>query len=676
MVAGGLLVFTLLGPFAWLVLLTDGVYAAAVIGAAAGWGAWPALALCPPQDRRVRQFILATALGAGVLSLLVMALGAAGILNKPVAVGLLIAGGAPGLARLYLRQSKSSPGRFVPDSDIPAAEAPPRTSRVALLAAIAGGALLAIPLGVMFSGACLPPSVLWRGEAGGYDALEYHLQVPREWFENGRITFLPHNVYASFPQQMEMQYLLLMHLFGNPQAAAISCQLLHALYGVLFLLALFAWCDKPWAGILAVVAAGTVPWVAYVGCLAYVENGLLFFAAVAGGLLSAASRGAAADWRTCLTAGLCAGFAAGCKYQGLVFVVAALALAFLIVQRCPMKARFGRIGLFGAGALLAFGPWLIRNAVFTGNPVYPFAYEVFGGRDWSPEQAEQWQRGHSVVPRFDSLVGRLQLAGAELIGWNSTTSAASFGDGPQFGFGILLASLIAAATVRNRPATLHVIWSAAILAGWFGFTHMPGRFAMPLIVPLCFLIAGLFEHREARGPGSIVRLCGGTAVLAGALLMSALTFRLHWLESWQFFQRTQQVPMSAVFGLTHELFGSFALNKTLPENTRPWLVGQAAVFPLKARAAYTVVFNRDPWLVFCAAGKSPAECVDWLRVRGYSHVVFDGGEITRLGATYGFPAIVTPAWVAGLVDGGLRPAAVDSTDLRAGGLQVFEILRR
>ena len=27
-------------------------------------------------------------------------------------------------------------------------------------------------------------------------------------------------------------------------------------------------------------------------------------------------------------------------------------------------------------------PWLAKNVVDTGNPVYPLAYRVFGGRDW------------------------------------------------------------------------------------------------------------------------------------------------------------------------------------------------------------------------------------------------------------------------------------------------------
>ena len=75
--------------------------------------------------------------------------------------------------------------------------------------------LLVVPLVVMLFGACLPPGLLWPGEANGYDVLEYHLQGPREYYQAGRIMFLPHNVYTSFPQQMELLYLLLMYLTGR-----------------------------------------------------------------------------------------------------------------------------------------------------------------------------------------------------------------------------------------------------------------------------------------------------------------------------------------------------------------------------------------------------------------------------------------------------------------------------
>ena len=183
-------------------------------------------------------------------------------------------------------------------------------------------------------GATLPPEWLWSGEARGYDALEYHLQAPREYFEAGRIHFLPYNVYASFPQQVETFNLLLMHLAGSPLGGAIPAQLLHLAFGVLTVLALAAWAAPGWPRILVVLVAGAVPWLAYLGCLAYVELAMLFFAALAAGLISESYRSEGPfRWQTALTAGLCAGLAGGCKYTALAMVGAALAIAWLLTMR-------------------------------------------------------------------------------------------------------------------------------------------------------------------------------------------------------------------------------------------------------------------------------------------------------------------------------------------------------
>ena len=68
--------------------------------------------------------------------------------------------------------------------------------------------LAAMPFAlVMVLGAMLPP---WS-----YDVREYHLQTPKEWYQNGRIEFLPHNIYANMPLGSELTSLWAMGLAGG-----------------------------------------------------------------------------------------------------------------------------------------------------------------------------------------------------------------------------------------------------------------------------------------------------------------------------------------------------------------------------------------------------------------------------------------------------------------------------
>ncbi len=49
-----------------------------------------------------------------------------------------------------------------------------------------------------------------------FDVREYHLQAPKEFFQNGRIAFVEHNIYANMPLGAEMHALAWMVLLGGP----------------------------------------------------------------------------------------------------------------------------------------------------------------------------------------------------------------------------------------------------------------------------------------------------------------------------------------------------------------------------------------------------------------------------------------------------------------------------
>ncbi len=83
-------------------------------------------------------------------------------------------------------------------------EGTPRPRRGPLLAfaALAGPFLVMMALGAML------PTI-------EFDALEYHLQGPKEYFLAERVAFLPHNVYTSMPFGVEMLHLLGMEVVDD-----------------------------------------------------------------------------------------------------------------------------------------------------------------------------------------------------------------------------------------------------------------------------------------------------------------------------------------------------------------------------------------------------------------------------------------------------------------------------
>ncbi len=88
--------------------------------------------------------------------------------------------------------------------------------------------------------------------------------------------------------------------------------------------------------------------------------------------------------------GLLAGAAMGCKYTALISAVIPLRparrrrLAGGIASLRPLLA-------FGLGWGLIMGPWLVKNVIDTGDPVYPLGYRVFHGRDWDDAMEAKWR---------------------------------------------------------------------------------------------------------------------------------------------------------------------------------------------------------------------------------------------------------------------------------------------
>ena len=119
-------------------------------------------------------------------------------------------------------------------------------------------------------GAMLPP---WD-----FDVREYHLQVPKEWYQAGRIGFLPHNVYGNMPLGAEMHALLGMVLMPGERSwwwGALAGKTVIAGFAPLTALGLLAAGRRfvtPGAGVIAALVYLSVPWVVHVSQAGLIEG--------------------------------------------------------------------------------------------------------------------------------------------------------------------------------------------------------------------------------------------------------------------------------------------------------------------------------------------------------------------------------------------------------------------
>lgn len=611
------------------------------------------------------RIVLGSGLGFGLIALLMLGLGVSGHLSRNLWLG--IVGGAACIGAGFLIHALIRIHR----------DAETEPHRANLLPWLW---LLAMPaLGLGIFAASFPPGILWYTEGNGYDVLEYHFGAPREYYDAGRIAFLPHNIYSNFPFNVEMVYLLTFVLRGGPHRAAIAAQVLNVLLGIWAVAA--AWLAgrtiSRLGGHVAGLLTATCPWLAWLCGVAYVENGLLMFAGLAFAAFVTAIRsgtvpGKPARWM--VAAGLAAGLACGCKYTAIPMVAAPL-MAAAIVIGIQRKSWLIPIA-FGVAAAVSFAPWLIKNAVYTGNPVFPLARSVFPERPdvWTPDGAARWHEGHLPDPDHRSVSGRLSAISDEVIHRG------------RFGW-VLYAAVAASAAwliqrwisrrgpVERRANHTYLLAAWCVICGlgvWLFATHLQDRFLIPILVPAVLLVALALDALPARFQTGttmllLVGLCAGGLYrtydffdddrdpVHDRVIPGPLTFAKNAIGEDGSFE-----PLLLSEAIRSGDYPGFEHLRHVIDCTerggRVLMIGDARCFYLNDRVDYCVVFNRNP-LEAAARRYRPRRVIEWLRERGYTYVYVDWAEMNRLRkkSRYGFWEPIDEAFIGRLVDAGLQP---------------------
>jgi hypothetical protein len=361
--------------------LLDLVTAAALLmlGGALGSTIWRVSRLPHPDGPLAR--LSGTILGLGMIGLVVFMLGLLGWLSTAVMAGVLLAL-AVGLWRDLFRQTRwwvTSAGRWWC-----AVWAAGGVERMLACFVAAMGALVLLA-------ALLPPTAAW-------DALSYHLVAARQDALHGRIVLDPGNPQLYQPELTEMLFAALYLLRGGDGAAAP----LHAGAGVV-LAGLIAWWGWRVAGPRGSVRAAAllvaIPVVTLVAGWPYVD--LMLAAAEVCALLALVgwSEATRAEQRAAargllVLAGVFGGLALDVKYTA-AYTLAALSTLVLVATWVQERdvvggplARVWRIlrpvATFAVVGLLVGSPWLIRNLLVAGDPLFPYHLGPLfpGGPGW------------------------------------------------------------------------------------------------------------------------------------------------------------------------------------------------------------------------------------------------------------------------------------------------------
>jgi hypothetical protein len=500
---------------------------------------------------------------------------------------------------------------------------------------LAPGLIIAPFASIMFLGAMLP--------AIDFDVLEYHFQGPKEYFQAGRIAFLPHNVYTNMPFGVEMLHVLGMEVLGDWWWGGLAGQLSVAFFApaaAVMIAAATTRAGSPRGGWLAAIIYLSTPWIYRIAVIAYVEGPLCFsHAALVWAMIRFWNDRSVLRARFWCLVGLLAGEAMSCKYTA--FVSALIPFGASAMVDTVRSRSWKPVVAFVLGWSLFMVPWLGKNVLETGNPVYPLAYKVFGGRPWDAAREAQWLRAH----------GPKEVTSGAL--WNSVVDVAGRSDW-QSPLYLAFAPLALLRRGTRRTALLVAGFAIYLLATWWLFTHRLDRFWLPMLPPLAIL-AGLGADWSSRLEWRLV--CN--LMMAIALLTSLVhcSTALCGLNEWTGSLTALRIDVPR--RLNKPLA---TIDRELPADARILSVGQAAIYHMNHQVLYDTVFN--PEIVeTLASGKTPEEFRSNLKHRGITHIYVDWKEIARHRAPsgYGFTDFVTRERFADWVKSGVLgpPTAVD-----------------
>jgi 4-amino-4-deoxy-L-arabinose transferase-like glycosyltransferase len=514
---------------------------------------------------------------------------------------------------------------------------------------------LAVPfVAVLLLGSLLPPV--------DFDVLEYHLQVPKEWYQQGRITFLSHNVYGNMPLGAEILSLPAMALLPGEDSwwwGALVGKLLIASFAPITALGIYAAGNRfagTTAGVVAALVYISTPWVAVVSMNGLIDGVLacyLFLSVYAFAIWHSEGK---SSQGLILLSGFLAGSALACKYPALLFVVLPLSIAFAWPRD---GGRSRRVLLFALAVTLGGGLWLGKNAVCADNPTYPLLYSVFGGETRTDAKDAQWRQAHQVPP--DVRGQRYSLPQA----WNSLVNVLGRSRWQSPLLVPLMFLVFLSATARHQ-ARYWLLFAGYFLVCWWLFTHRIDRFWVPLL-PVLALLAGL-------GAGwSSSRLWQQAlwSILGVLLISNLLLFISPLVGRSEYFVSLQQLrddPEFSQMSAAHRY-----LNANVAADAKVLLVGDAALFDLTVPAEYNTCFD-DCVLEQMMKGKTLEQRRASLRAAGISHVYVNWAELRRYRATYGYSDFVTPAFIHDeLVERQqlLRPVQVPNLDAANG--EMFEV---
>jgi 4-amino-4-deoxy-L-arabinose transferase-like glycosyltransferase len=352
------------------------------------------------------------------------------------------------------------------------------------------------------------------------DGSAYHLPLVAQYLDAHGFRAMPENFYASLPQGIELLFLPAFAIGGSSAAAMV-----HLLFLIDLAVLIICYGRRSGFAVPASIAAFLVfasPVVGWDGTSAYND---VAAAAILFGLFYLLQ-----VWdrervpRILIPIGILAGGSYAVKYTAAIAIpYAAGFLAWKLWRgRKPLLRPLVTVSALAALFVL---PWMIKNAVFVGNPVAPFANALFP----NPNVHVSFEKQYVSSLRHYQLTSALQAP------WEVTVK----GEKLQGYFGpVFLLIPLALLSLGRREGRRLLLAGAVFAIPWF--FNVGTRFLIPALPPLTVALALVLSRPTALLP----------AVAMVHAFLSWYATPVRYFDTYA--PRIASLPLRAAFGIEPE----------------------------------------------------------------------------------------------------------------------------
>lgn len=537
--------------------------------------------------------------GLGTLAYLIFAAGIAGFLYAWVILSIIALMGVLSFGEIikFIKEIITT-AKSLGKSKLKAAES------FTIFGMVALGALAIIP-------ALAPSSGL------DWDGLAYHLAIPKLYLAKHSIHYVPFISHSNFPFLTEMLYTI-----GLSLGSTGIAKLFHYAMYLGTAATIYSMCARHInviTGRIGALLFMSVPVIMWEAGVAYADLATAFYITLAVYAVLNWEQTKAHPW--IIICGVMCGFAMGTKVLAAVPIILLCVWILLASGRSKEWGSGFKLALaVGIISLLIGSPWYIKSYIYTGNPFYPFLYNIFGGKYWSQGAADAY-RGSQLAFGMGRSVDKLFMAP-----WNLMANGTYFFDlpdpknpkiwgliGPAF---IGLIPVYFASAGRNKTVLKIGVLSLMFGISWFILMQY-SRYMITIIPLLCIPAAAAVDlaNKEFKYAKHIVNgftaLCVILSITMGFIFsIGASEAAFGSISSEEYLSKTLDVYSMESY-----------INKTLPEDARIVIFDEVRGFYLNREYIWGNPGHHEmiPWSSF----RSGKDMVDFFIRNNYTYAMIN-----------------------------------------------------